>query len=187
MTAEECLETCTACLLAATTYTQQGDACMETCTVIVLCPDPVHPSLLIQNGFLGRNYNSNALPVSSYIPSLASQTHFRKEVGLACETTIYLLATPNCERERLSSPRSMLGYVILLNIHKGIGYKFGVARCCTLTSTADSASCCTALPKVFSRHLQVYQCIRTHKSQQESMWVAKIMDYSSSCTHSYSY
>ena len=39
--------------------------------------------------------------------------------------------------ERLSSPRSMLRYVILLNIHKGIGCKFGVACCCTLTSTAD--------------------------------------------------
>ena len=39
--------------------------------------------------------------------------------------------------ERLSSPRSMLHYVILLNIHKRIGYKFGVACCCTLTSTTD--------------------------------------------------
>ena len=41
------------------------------------------------------------------------------------------------KRERLSSPRSMLRYVILLNIHKGIGYKFGIACCCTLTSAAD--------------------------------------------------
>ena len=52
--------------------------------------------------------------------------------------------------------------------------------CYTLTSTANfcflarhPASCSTALPKVFSRRLQVYQCIRTRKSQQESMWVAK--------------
>ena len=32
-----------------------------------------------------------------------------------------------CKRERLSSPRSMLPYIILLNIHKGIGFKFRVA------------------------------------------------------------
>ena len=44
---------------------------------------------------------------------------------------------PICSRERLSSPRSTLRYVILLNIHKGIGYKFGIACCCTLTSAAD--------------------------------------------------
>ena len=42
-----------------------------------------------------------------------------------------------CNWERVSSPRSMLRYVILLTIHKGIGYKFGVACCCTLTSTTD--------------------------------------------------
>ena len=45
--------------------------------------------------------------------------------------------------------------------------------CCTLTSTADllawqgprhTANCSTALPKVSSRDLYVYQCIRPHKN-----------------------
>ena len=52
--------------------------------------------------------------------------------------------------------------------------------------TRHPASYSTALSKVFSRHLQVYQCIRTRTSQQESMWTAKIMDHSSTCTRSYS-
>ena len=48
--------------------------------------------------------------------------------------------------------------IILLNIHKAIS----LPGCCTLTSTADfcclarhPANCSTALPKVFSRDLQV--------------------------------
>ena len=39
--------------------------------------------------------------------------------------------------ERLSSPRSMLGYVIFLNIHKGIDSSSLLHDCCTLTSTTD--------------------------------------------------
>ena len=38
-------------------------------------------------------------------------------------------------RERLSSPQSMLGYVILLNIHKGIGLQ--VRRCVLLYFDLD--------------------------------------------------
>ena len=70
---------------------------------------------------------------------------------------------PLREWERLSSPRSMLGYVILLNIHKGIGYKFGVACCCTLTSTADFLFLwqCTqpAVVQLFPRYsVDIYKC-----------------------------
>ena len=66
-------------------------------------------------------------------------------------------------RERLSSPRSMLRYVILLNIHKGIGYKFGVACCCTLTLTADFLFLwqCTqpAVVQLFPRYsVDIYKC-----------------------------
>jgi len=73
-------------------------------------------------------------------------------------------------------------YIILLNIHEGIGLQ--ARRCITVvlwprlltfvSLARHTASCSTALPKVFSRHLQVYQCIRTHKSQHEYMWVANL-------------
>ena len=50
---------------------------------------------------------------------------------IADNYTYASLSSPQCaivaNRERLSSPRSMLPYVILLNIHKRIGYKFGIA------------------------------------------------------------
>ena len=56
--------------------------------------------------------------------------------------------------------RDHVAYIILLNIHKGIGY---LACCCTLTSTADfcflgkaPASCSTALSKVDS--VDIYKC-----------------------------
>ena len=46
-----------------------------------------------------------------------------------------------------------------------------------LAATTSSYNCSTALPKVFSRDLQVYQCIIRHKTQLESMLAAKIMPY----------
>ena len=51
-----------------------------------------------------------------------------------------------------------------LNIHKTTS-RWHLHGCCTLTSTADFCllGCSTVLPKVFSRDLQVCQCIRTHK------------------------
>ena len=85
-------------------------------------------------------------------------------------------------------------HVACVSYYKGIGYKFLLRsvvlwpRLLPFVSLArHPASCYAALSKVFSKHLQVYQCIRTHKSQQESMWVANIMNHSSTCTHSYSY
>ena len=80
----------------------------------------------------------------------------------------------------------------LLNIHKGIGYKFCIACCCTLTSTPDfgkapSQLLCSSFQGIQKTFRSVYRCIRTHKSQQESMWVAKILDHSSTWTHGYSY
>ena len=82
------------------------------------------------------------------------------------------------------------GYIILLNIHK-IFNDFAwlvhwpwllTLSCCLSRHTAN---CSTALSKVFSRDFQVYQCIRTHKTEEESMWVAYIMAYCGTCTHSY--
>ena len=89
--------------------------------------------------------------------------------------------------ERLSSPRSMLRYVILLT-------SSALHDCCTLTSTANFGkaliqpfySSSQGIQQTF-RSVPMYQNSYNCKSQQESMWVAKIMDHSTTCTHSYSY
>ena len=72
------------------------------------------------------------------------------------------------ERERLSSPRSMLRYIILLNIHKGIGRKFRVAWLLYFDLNYWLCLLCKAHSQLFyssSQGIQqVYQCIRSHKS-----------------------
>ena len=82
------------------------------------------------------------------------------------------------------------GYIILLNIHKTfndfawlVHWPWLLTLSCCLSR--HTANCSTALSKVFSRGFQVYQCIRTHKTEEESMWVAYIMAYCGTCTHSY--
>ena len=65
------------CMFVSSNYVYAAGGCLETCTVIVLCPDLVHPNLLIQNGFLGRNC---IIVMHSLLAA------------------IYLSATSNCEK-----------------------------------------------------------------------------------------
>ena len=85
----------------------------------------------------------------------------------------------------------MLCYIILLNIHKRIGY---IACCRTLTLTADLFSWQGTQPAVlqlFPRYsVDIYKC--TNASELISLsrspcGLQKLWDHSSTCTHSYSY
>ena len=131
--------------------------------------------------------SSDLHPPENYKPW--QQQYVLHQLHLGSKLMHYTLQVWSQTRSPMQSMICLLRLApTMLNIHKGIGYKFGVARCCTLTSAAEfvslAASCSTVLPKVFSRHLQVYPNVSEPISLSRSpcelqkSWITPVHNYS---------